>query len=479
MRNKATIKYVLFGILICIIATAAFIFSKQKAPETEKEASATLEVKNKIAENSSQEATAETHDKEAKKPRPAPSMKKLEGGITDAEAAIENAQAALSDPETEVRYKAVLSLRQYPSPEALALLTQFLADPDDTVVNQALYTLGFIGVNGGMKDEAFAILSDKAMDKFFSLRGNALVVAATVGDAGSVIPIVEAYMADETETGGNAAIRALALVSDPNSIPLIAEILQRHPDQETLKNAQGLLAKIGTPEATNLLVSNLNSNDPTLQETSAWALSLLKDSPNNLIVGEAIASGQLDSSALTSIARSPGAGQAYTHALQSENTSDETKLALLNVLASSGFSAPGYARTGLGEAIKPLLNSSNPEVERAAIEALGKVASKDDQTAVIEPKLGSDVFEIQEAAVTAYANYMTPENYKALKKLWNDNDEKIRRTAFFLTEPFLNDSDREDLQKATQHSDQFISKSAANVIKYLDTKEKIVSGSNG
>jgi len=62
-----------------------------------------------------------------------------------------------------------------------------------------------------------------------------------------------------------------------------------------------------------------------------------------------------------------------------------------------------------------------------------------------------------------------------LKTLWYDKDEKIRRTAFFLSSPFLNHSDLEDLEKAKKHSDELISKQSERIVKQLDLQDKITS----
>ena len=105
-----------------------------------------------------------------------------------------------------------------------------------------------------------------------------------------------------------------------------------------------------------------------------------------------------------------------------------------------------------------LLDSSDPEIVAAAAEAVGKVQASEDQTAALEKSLSSDNFLVQEKALYAYAQYCTPATYKPLTALYWDNDEKIRRTAFFLSSAFLNSSDRPILEKATTHEDAFIAK---------------------
>ncbi len=70
-------------------------------------------------------------------------------------------------------------------------------------------------------------------------------------------------------------------------------------------------------------------------------------------------------------------------------------------------------------------------------------------------------------ALIAFYSYCTPDTYKELQGLWWDEDENIRKEAFSLSERFLDSSDREVLEKATKHEDEFISKNSRSILEQL------------
>ena len=103
-------------------------------------------------------------------------------------------------------------------------------------------------------------------------------------------------------------------------------------------------------------------------------------------------------------------------------------------------------------------------MEIAALDALSEVGHTVDVSEALVPKLESGEMLIQEAALKAYAQYLTPDNYKHLKTLWYDEDERIRRTAFVMSELFMNETDLEDLKKAVKSKDEFIASQARVMI---------------
>jgi hypothetical protein len=174
----------------------------------------------------------------------------------------------------------------------------------------------------------------------------------------------------------------------------------------------------------------------------------------------------LEEQALGIIAKSPAAPTVFGNAFAAGLSKDQ-KLYLFQVMGTYTMSAPGSVRNQVADMIKPFLNSSDPELERAAVKALGKTAAKEDQSEALASKLESEDFLVRGAALEAFMQYCTPSNYQPLKKLWNDENQQIRRTAFFLSEGFLTQSDLGDLQKATSSSDEFIAKHAGLMIKHI------------
>ena len=386
--------------------------------------------------------------------------------LKEALAALEDEYA---DPETLI--KAILSLRRVPSREAVELLSKFLALEDEAVLAEAIDTLGSIGLNSEHKNFVLSLLLEKAKDKDFLSRGPALLTAAIIGEPGRTLPVIAQAIAEEGDSGKDFAVRALNLIATPECLPLVRDLLEKTNDWEILKMAYGLLAKINTPEAFQLLRDGLYSMDNDRQYQSAWALSRTLNEEYTTSLIEAVSSGDLKSDAMRIVARSPAAPGVFGTVLSDNRIDKNYRLQLFDVLASNVGNAPGPVRNSVAEMLHPFVNSSDPGVEVAALKAIAKVGASTDQTSVIAPKLESGDFLVQGAALEAFQPYCTPKTYTLLKPLWYDGDEKIRRTAFLFSTGFLNVSDIPDLEKATTHSDEFIKKHAGLMIKYLTPKK--------
>jgi HEAT repeat protein len=241
------------------------------------------------------------------------------------------------------------------------------------------------------------------------------------------------------------------------------------------RNAYSLLTKIGTEEARQILAANLYSQEHEKQVNTVWALSRRSTENNMQILSSALNGKALTDESLSIIARSRTAPALFNKAFQSDNLTNTDKRNLLRTISTDTKLASREVRNQTAEAIKPLLNSSDEQLQKDAIEALGNIGATENQAEALAEKLESDSPILQGAALSAYAKYTNPNTYKELKTLWYDKDEKIRRTAFFLSSPFLNHSDMEDLQKAEKHSDEFIAKQSQRMIKQLDLQDKILS----
>jgi HEAT repeat protein len=419
-----------------------------------------------------------------KKPAPKPSAgmkaepseegtgtrKDEEGPVSSGEKMdLAEAEAALEDPDIAKRIQAILSLREQASAEAVGLLARFLNDSEQAVVSEAIDTLGFIGlnsVNEVLKGQVLDILLGKAQDKEFKLRGAALIAGAMLGANDRTFQLIGEYIAEEGDTGTDFAVRALAFLAGPESVPYLFEIITKTKDQEVAKNALAQLAKIGTPEALAAAAEGLSSRRQADQVNSAWALSRKNDDESNAMLLDALSGNELSEAALGVIATSPAAAAVFGEALN-QNISKEDKLYYLDVLAMYGISAPGEVRNQLAEAIKPLMNSTDPDIRVAAIQAVGKVGAKEDHSEALAEHFDDGSFLVRGAALESFVQYCSPSTYKPLITLWYDEDEKIRRTAFFFSEMFLNQSDLEALEKATTHSDEFIAKHSELMIKHL------------
>ena len=397
--------------------------------------------------------------------------KKGDGGavLSDQKMDLAKVEAALEDPEIAKRIEAILSLREQPSAEAVLLLERFLDDAERAVVSEAIDTLGYIGlnsVNEVLKGQVREVLLEKAQDKEFASRGDALIAGAMLGEDDRTFQLIGEYIAEDGDTGTGFAVRALSFLTGPGSVPYLAEILKKTKEPEVSKSAFALLSKIGTPEALGMVAGELSSRREANQVNSAWALSRKNDAVSNAMLLDAVGDNKLSEAALGVIAASPAAAAVFGEVLN-QNIAKEDRLYYLDVLSLYSSNAPGEVRNQVAEAIKPLMNSTDEDIRVAAIQAMGKVGAKEDHSDALAEHFDDSSFLVRGAALQSFMQYCSPSTYKPLIKLWNDKDEKIRRTAFFFSEIFMNKSDLEALQQATTHSDEFIAKHSALMIKHL------------
>jgi HEAT repeat protein len=380
----------------------------------------------------------------------------------------DSALEALSDPDVTARVQAVLRLRKHPSPEAVDLLSRFLDDEDIAVVSQAINTLGVIGSNRELEDLVCNLLEEKARDKEFSARGQALVTASMVGRDDRILPVISDFISEEDDTGRDPAVRAMSFIASPECIPFLRKVLNESEDREIQENAFHILTKIDTAEAFDLLQKQLVSLDEKRQASATWALSVHNRPEFNEALTEAMANNTLRRDAVIIVATSRAAPAVFSELLQQDDISKQDKISWLKIMAENTIDSPSAVRSGVASAVEPLLNSDDTDLEIQAIKTLGGLGAELDTTAfLLAPKFQSSTLEVRKAALDAFYSYCTPNTYKELEYLWWDEDEKIRRTSFSLSERFLDFSDQEALEKATKHEDEFISKHSKSIVDQL------------
>ena len=465
--DKISIKIkILACTAFCLLLIAAYLFTQNtpKPSKTASSQSAPIQVTETKTEESSKAI--------APLPKKVESAKKQtkDNELAAAEekpAWVQAALDALKNPDIGIRMQAVMSLRNQTSPEAIELLEMFLDDQEQAVIAEALDTLGFIGLNSEHKAMAFEILAEKAQDENFIGRGNALITAALLDEEGQIFPIIGEYIAENDDASTKSAVRAMAFLDDPKCVPYLAKIAAESQDPEILQISYNVLAKIETDDALALLQDGVLSQERDKQASSVWALSRLNNEQHNEILADAMDRHKLGYDSLSIVAKSPAAPRLFGKALQRNDITTKEKIELLKVLDKNTINASGKVRNEIADTVKPLLNSPDPKLEAKAVETLGKLGAQEDHSETLAPKLESDNFMVQQAALQSFIQFCNPNNYKPLKKLWYHEDEKMRRTAFFFSEQFLNQSDMEDLQKATVHEDEFIAKHSKIMIKYL------------
>lgn len=375
---------------------------------------------------------------------------------------------SLSDPKITARVQAVLSIRKYPSIEAVDILSRFLDDKDAAVVSVAIDTLGVIGLDSEVKDLVLCLLEEKARDKEFSARGQALITASMVGKDNYLLPVISDYISEGDDTGSDFAVRAMSFIASPECIPYLRTLLDESEDSEVHENALQILTKIDTPEAFSILHNQLISSDEEKQTTSAWAISAYNSPESNEVLKEAIADNTLRKGAISVVATSQAAPAVFSELLQDDDIKKGDKIFWLKILADNTIDSSSSVRSGVASAVEPLLNSDDRDLEIQAIKTLGELGAEIDATAqVLAPKFNSNSLDVRKAALEAYYSYCIPDTYKELESLWWDKDENIRRSAFSLSERFLDSSDREVLENATKHTDEFISKQSKSILEQL------------
>ena len=485
MGQKGLIKNILLitAVIVVVVLAAALAYIKNHSDDKE---NAGAKPASQVA---SEKIRAKKENTQALAGQPAATVKPVDGpgakaakpGADGVEEPGEDAEAAaIADMQAKV--KQIQSFRQAPTAEAVKILANYLGSQEDLVLHrEALDTLGVIGsTNEELKAQVLGVLLERAGDSAYYYRGDALITASIVGDREALFPVIEQFIEEPGDDGKGFAVRAMAMMSLPGCyecVGYLEKILAETDDEQIVKNSAKILSDIGTPEALGLLEQELlSTQDAKQQATAAWAIALKNDSSNNQVLIDAIENNALEDEAIAAIAKSNAAADIYGELLKNENVSNDNLISYLGLIGTYSTYAPKQVRTSLVESIKPLLSSGNAAVEKAAIEALGKVGAGTDQTAVLAPKLESGSFEIQQATLQAYKEFMTPSTYKPLVKLWYDDDEQIRRTAFFMSSIFVNTSDLPELEKAANHEDPFIRKQSSVLIKNLVAAQKITSG---
>jgi HEAT repeat protein len=485
MGQKGLIKNILLItaviVVVVLAATLAYLRNYSDDEENAPAKTASQVASEKIRANMENSQAIAGRPDATGKPVAGPGAKASKPGADDGKKSGEDAKAAELD-ELRAKIQQILSFRQAPTAEAVKILANYLNSQEDVALHrETLDTLAVIGANNEeLKEQVLNVLLEKAQDSAYYLRGDALITAALVGDREALFPVIDQFIEDPGDDGKGFAVRAMAVMSLQGCyecVGYIEKILAETDDEQIQRNSAKILSDIGTPEALGLLEQELMSTkDDKQQATAAWALALKNETSSNQILIDAIENDALGNEALAAIAKSNAAADIYGELFKNENVSNDNLVFYLGQIGDYSTFAPKQVRTALVESIKPLLSSGNAQVEKAAIEALGKVGAGIDQSAALAPKLESTNFEIQQATLQAYKEFMTPSNYKPLIKLWYDDDEKIRRTAFFMSSIFVNTSDLPELEKAENHEDPFIRKQSAILVKNIVATQKSTSG---
>nr|WP_320014145.1 HEAT repeat domain-containing protein [uncultured Desulfobacter sp.] len=372
------------------------------------------------------------------------------------------ARLALNDSDIPVRIRTIRRLRNEVSEDGLALVQQFLDDPDDKVVASALNTLAIIGQNELFRDQVYTILKNCAVDKNFSDRATALVIAAQFGKNDDLLPVIYDYISvndssSQIETANiSLAATALSALGTPACVDPLREILALTNDSQVTEKVFYSLSRIGSPEATTILQQQLTQGDIQNRVNSAMALAVVNKPEYNDILLEAVVSQDVNEQVLKAIARSAAGPEIFKQAFYDNEIDRQTLKQDLGILKDSLLISTNETRKGIMETVAPLLDSEDAELEVDAIKIMGMGFGDEDTVDVLEPKLKSTDTEVRKAAVYAYGCYIKKDNYKPLLDLIWDDDEAVRRQAFGFAMEYIDQTDYAILEKAKNHEDELI-----------------------
>ncbi|NWH04280.1 HEAT repeat domain-containing protein [Desulfobacter latus] len=365
----------------------------------------------------------------------------------------------------------ILQLRRQSSEESIGQLTTFLDHDSPAVVSEAIDALCHLAAQNGSAEIVFDILKQKAADKYYPQRGDALVAAAKLKMDEQLLTILPDFLIEKGEQGEEDmfnAVRALSFVESPELLPYLNQILDRSTSVTTQRTAYGILSKLDPTQSSELLETKLASSETRQQKNAAWALSRSNIPEYNQILENAVTNKQLDDESLALLSSSPSAPEVFGNLLSSDIIEKEQKISYLQSIAQNAGYATAAVRQNMKEALEPLLDSEDRDLEIETIKTLGKVGGGDPDVAkLLEPKLQSSDAEVREEAFGSYISSLTPKTYKPLLDLLWDDNEKVRRSAMFFAGHFVDYSDVEQLTKALNHEDEYIREEAQKMLEKL------------
>ena len=358
-----------------------------------------------------------------------------------------------------------LAFRKQPTAEAVNILSEYLNHADSVVVEEAIDTLGVIGLNSDLQELVYNILAQKALDREYRFRGHALLTAAMVGKDQS-LPIVFEYISEndqDADSGGyDYAVRSMNLISSPACLPYLSALLNNAGDKKIRRNCFEILARIATPEAIGTIEKHLFSSNVKDQASSALALTRLNSPEYNRILADGIKKKTFQDDTVNIILSSKAAPDIVNLMLE-ENHSIDTKnrVALLKTITAGLNYASRDVREKVSSSVGSLLsgNKEPKDIKIAAIKTIYNLGGPGTAQALI-PELENADTDIRREATLAFTGYANPENYTSLFNLLWDDDKKTRRVAMFTIQRFITNADRSILEKAAKHKDGYIREQA-------------------
>jgi HEAT repeat protein len=165
--------------------------------------------------------------------------------------AVDALLAAAKDPDADTRLYAIWALGRLRDPRALPAVTEASASEDAGMRKMGAYVMGQLG-DRSATPRLEVLLGDSVAD----VRWNAAIALASLGD-GAGLAVLRAMLdrealnrqatlsADQAETAMVGASKALALLHDRESVPLLERVAREDPNLRVRAAAREAIAAIG------------------------------------------------------------------------------------------------------------------------------------------------------------------------------------------------------------------------------------------
>jgi HEAT repeat protein len=378
-----------------------------------------------------------------------------------------------NDQSQQIRAGAIDEVRQarlHPTAQNLKTLFALVNTNKDTaVLSEALNTLGVLAQRGIDSEQTCKLLAQKALDKNFPSRGEALLVASIL-EKNKALPVVSTFIQTGEASAQNGAVlgwaaRALGMIATPQSVPVIEKLISQTSDPDVLGASFAALGKAASPEAFSILKHQTQTSNGQIQAYGAAALSESKDPQTRQWIAHSIQEGTLGKQAVSMLAMMPASPDIFAKVLAEGGLSPAKQLDILQQIAP-GLQA-GPQREKLALALAPLVYSGNAKVQAETLTLIGHSGGKK-VADIIKPFLSSDNPEVRKDAFFSYMKYTNADNYKYLFDFLDDQNPETRRMAIFMIGKFYGASDREALEQAAQSDDAFIRDKAGQYLSSLN-----------
>ena len=184
----------------------------------------------------------------------------------------------------------------------------------------------------------------------------------------------------------------------------------------------------------------------------------------NAFLAEALSWHVLNEETLDIMARNPAGPVILETVLTSGNFDKQEKLSILSIFGRNlSFSASRVRESTLA-VVRPLIDGGEPDLAIKAIQMLGQGFGDVGTDEVLSSLFQSTDEQLRREALSAYAPYLNPNNYRTVLDLIWDKDETVRRKALLMAQPYIDKSDFLILEKALEHPDAEIRSTVAKIL---------------